>query len=599
MSTTQLKRHVKWHETGEASTMKALCQYCGTTLMGKNMKKHLVDKHIDLISCNCDICTSQNVTDWKKSVQCDQCPAVFCTWYVLKAHKYKEHSETKGRPFKCRHCNSTFQSKREQSLHSHKCGKLFSLKPSNLGSENGVLTTVEDENITEVTVSEETNIDFSQGLAYVKQEYIVVDKKSEQAYSCKLCGKSFTKMRYICNHLRRMHTRDETKRYRCKICKMGFVGKKDFVAHCRSHIGLRQFQCKICHKMYKTASHLKEHSEIHSSQTYSCAYCGLEFKQRGALSSHVVHHDKLKPFKCLYCNKGYTTHGDLQRHMNSYSKDSEVSGARHVTFCTYCSKDLPNHKALVKHFQIHLPINPFQCSLCHSKFASFREMYNHKSRKKHFTDSEKEEGRQDLQAPGNRFRRYRVSKSKTEISKTNKGITYMEDPVSDNALSIIADDQNIVEIEIDGSVADCNDKSKAVIDMFEHDVIKSMLDADPEILNTVEFHDTDNSTLKDGQPHVYTDKNNIQEGFHFVIQEENNYPAEELTMQNMYVAVRQDAYTDDNFSPQKKTIIDNSENLASMVVEGIQQQDTVAGKTQTFQAADGSIIHVCVIKPDK
>ncbi|XP_045189286.2 zinc finger protein 521-like [Mercenaria mercenaria] len=593
----ELNRHVKSHEAGEANSIKQLCQYCGTSVIGKNMKKHLVDKHIELISCECDICTTQEAPESKKSVSCDQCNAVFCTWYVLRKHKYDEHNLAKGIVYKCGNCSETFSNKRDQSVHSHKCGQLVTQPLAGTNFDDSDLA-VNGGNVTEVTVSEEANIDFEQGLARVKQEYISVDKGAEKSFSCKLCGKAFSKMIYICNHLRRMHTKDETKRYRCKVCKMGFVGKKEFGVHCHTtHIGLRQHQCNICQKRYKTAAHLKEHSEIHTSQTYTCGFCGLEFRQRGAVLAHVVHHDKVKPFKCLYCGKGHTTHGDLQRHMNSYNKGSKISGAKKLTFCNYCSKEFPNHNALVKHFQIHIPINPFKCSVCHEMFSTFRQMYTHKSKKMHFTDVEIEEGRNDLQAPGNRFRKYQVSKSKSEM--TRKGNTFVEDAVPESTLSIINDEENIIEIEIGSSVTENDEKTKAVIEEFERDVIRSMLDADPETLNSVDFQDMNATVGKEKQSQNFSDNSLVQDGYNFEIQGDNSYIPDGLTMQDMYVSVRRDAYADTHPQSPNKTTADNSDKFASMVAKNIQQGETVPGKAQTFQASDGSIIHVCVIKPDK
>lgn len=571
--------------------------------MAKNMNKHLVDKHIELMSCDCDICTKHKAPEWKKSYKCDLCDGVFCTWYYLRGHKHKEHnSNKKNMSYTCRRCNETFSNRKDHSIHSHKCGKEDEYSQSLINvDEDGLLEG--NVNVTEITVTEEATIDFSHGLAYVRQKYIQVDQDAEKPYSCKLCSSSFTKVSYVYNHLRRMHTRDETKRLRCIVCKMGFVGKKEFETHCRTHIGLRPYQCTICQKRYKTLGHLKEHNQLHvSGYSYACGYCGLEFNQRGALLAHVVHHDKLKPFKCLYCEKGYTTHGDLQRHMVNYSKQSKFAGTKKLTFCDYCCKDFANHNALVKHFQVHLPVTPFECTVCLEKFSSFRQMYTHKSKKKHFTDTDKEAGKMDLQAPGRKFRRYQVSKRRKNTNKEQKGNNDEEiekESAPGNTLNVFSDNRNVIKIQIDGKGAENDDVAKVVLQEFESEVIKSMLDADPEVLKGLDFQATHSSLPKEIQAKENSQENVVLDSFQYEIPEGIDYHTNFTAMQSMYEADRNNTYISTEVPTENKSGDDNIEELTCAETEKEEvQQQSVTVKTQTFRAYDGSIC-VCVFKSDR
>lgn len=620
-SVSELERHIKSHETVFKKKHRALCQHCGTSILAQNMKKHLTDKHIELVSCCCDICMTQTVKEGSRSVTCDICNVIVCRKYTLKAHKYQVHSSILGKElaYKCSRCDVTFSNKRDQLMHSHTCRASKSVPDDMLSAAGPDAASLawHDANIKEIisennvgagdnyNVDEDEEGNEFESTEAFKHKLYDIDHSKKSPYLCRLCQKEFRTPKYVREHYRRMHVKDANKPFRCKICTKGFTGKSDFRQHCHTHIGLRQHHCNICQKSFKTVAHLKEHMDIHSASKYRCYYCGLHFKQRGALYAHVVHHDKLKPFKCMFCEKGFTTNGDLQRHVNSYSKSKDSKGTKHSTFCHFCSTDFPNNNALMLHFKIHIPENPFSCSLCSRKFSNFRAMYRHKMESNHFTTSELEDGKMDLLTPGRKFRTHLTtpqksdSQNEAEEPETVLGALEYESPGGSihNLIPNIFKDQQIIEMEAGSSEDTNNPKAKLALETFEHEVIKSMLDADPEVMNAINFKTSENTSQISVQPKVVIDLGVQPDGYEYdeSVQTDYQIMGNVLTKQEIYMANKHEVYPVLEQSSRSMMIDNNTEDLAAFVAQNVQQN--IPGETQTFQTADGSIIHICVVKP--
>jgi hypothetical protein len=92
----------------------------------------------------------------------------------------------------------------------------------------------------------------------------------------------------------------------CPICDTVLSSQHDFTLHIRSHNNdgedlpaevLKTFTCKFCHKALSSSSLLDRHV--------------------------LVVHPRERPFKCLICGDGFTTNGNMHRHMRTHN--SEVS----------------------------------------------------------------------------------------------------------------------------------------------------------------------------------------------------------------------------------------------------------------------------------
>ncbi|XP_021693925.1 zinc finger protein 658B isoform X2 [Aedes aegypti] len=65
----------------------------------------------------------------------------------------------------------------------------------------------------------------------------------------------------------------------------------------------KQFQCKICHKVYSARKHLTDHNRLHGPKIHVCGYCGKGFPIRRYLLCHMKNHANEQPVQELSGNE--------------------------------------------------------------------------------------------------------------------------------------------------------------------------------------------------------------------------------------------------------------------------------------------------------
>ncbi|XP_070545399.1 zinc finger protein 184-like [Ptychodera flava] len=128
-------------------------------------------------------------------------------------------------------------------------------------------------------------------------QFYDVSTKAKRRYQCGLCGKAFTQLSVLKEHVK-THTGE--KPYTCKICGKEFSHPSNFKRHERLvHSGpheTRRHQCPVCFKAFPLSHHLKEHFRIHSGERpYQCKTCGQRFKQSSTLKTHQKRHNGSSP----------------------------------------------------------------------------------------------------------------------------------------------------------------------------------------------------------------------------------------------------------------------------------------------------------------
>ena len=113
-------------------------------------------------------------------------------------------------------------------------------------------------------------------------------------------------------------------KYKCPHfgCRNCYALKNKFLAHLRTHCGIKPYICHICSKQFNDKGNLKTHLRIHTGERpYKCSICSKGFKTEGQLNEHLGSHFKEKPFQCPYCLKYYKRKGVVKNHLLIHYQD--------------------------------------------------------------------------------------------------------------------------------------------------------------------------------------------------------------------------------------------------------------------------------------
>ncbi|KAK3104663.1 hypothetical protein FSP39_007372 [Pinctada imbricata] len=140
-------------------------------------------------------------------------------------------------------------------------------------------------------------------------------------FMCHVCGKSFSKKRYLNCHVKRHE--ESSKKFKCQICGWGFFERHKLRIHLETHKPSDQqslpYKCTLCDKQFHNKAGWSDHMDGHDGKrTWKCEYCEAAFTYRGALKRHYRVHGE-KQFKCKTCNKEFAHQENLNSHMSIHT----------------------------------------------------------------------------------------------------------------------------------------------------------------------------------------------------------------------------------------------------------------------------------------
>ena len=85
----------------------------------------------------------------------------------------------------------------------------------------------------------------------------------------------------------------------------------------------KAFKCDICHAGFSTKGNLEKHLKIHNGEkSFQCDYCEKKFTLKGDLTKHVKIHaiEREKPFQCEYCERKFSQKCNMKRHSTIHTR---------------------------------------------------------------------------------------------------------------------------------------------------------------------------------------------------------------------------------------------------------------------------------------
>ena len=141
----------------------------------------------------------------------------------------------------------------------------------------------------------------------------------------------------------------------------------------------RDYVCDTCNRIFTRKYSLKRHIKTmhnHGSLPFKCDSCDAAFSRMDMLNRHKgrMHSNNSSPFKCDSCQKTFSSISTLNRHTQSLHSDTMGVG------CDVCGKTFRRNDSLIRHKKVHSGNKPFECKICHKKFAYKQNRNIHQTR---------------------------------------------------------------------------------------------------------------------------------------------------------------------------------------------------------------------------
>ena len=176
-------------------------------------------------------------------------------------------------------------------------------------------------------------------------------------FQCNDCGKLFTRENTLKEHEAIVHLLSN-EAFQCNTCGKEYKNKRSFKAHKKTHV-------EIVHH--------------HNNEVFPCNICGKEFKYKPNLGTHIKTHlgikrrKETKDFPCMVCGKQYARDKKLQEHISIVHHGERRFECGNIE----CGKKFTRLNALKQHNLLHTDENPYTCEFCSKGYKAKANLMKH------------------------------------------------------------------------------------------------------------------------------------------------------------------------------------------------------------------------------
>ncbi|XP_063240112.1 zinc finger and BTB domain-containing protein 24-like [Bacillus rossius redtenbacheri] len=158
----------------------------------------------------------------------------------------------------------------------------------------------------------------------------------------------------------------------CSLCMFEASSAEELKVHIQQHNHPKPFFCDVCNARFPTRASANSHHPTHSTEApYSCEVCEKSFKWKHGLQNHMVVHGTEKKHLCAQC--GFST-----RHLRSFHTHELLHTSPLLKCPSPgCAFQTRVKKYLGSHLLTHNKEKPYQCEICGRSFSQAKNLHRH------------------------------------------------------------------------------------------------------------------------------------------------------------------------------------------------------------------------------
>ena len=196
----------------------------------------------------------------------------------------------------------------------------------------------------------------------------------DKPYACETCGKAFLTRLQLEWHMN-VHTGDA--KYPCTKCNKVFKTITSLRGHMRGHQDTENWTCDVCGKHFTAKRKIWDHKRMHEKKEeneerkWQCTLCGVTFKRKDYLKTHMEGHLDERNYSCTVCGKRFNTKKNVRSHMRTHDTEAKYQ-------CDMCGKSFIRKDSFRIHKMTHSSEKTHECDVCGKAFHMFSGLYHHK-----------------------------------------------------------------------------------------------------------------------------------------------------------------------------------------------------------------------------